>query len=60
MVPKVRSGLSLIHICLGKDAAYIISRINAFTYVKTQFDYFTSELKIVEERAFSDGERGLG
>ena len=34
---------------LGKDAAYIISRINGFTYVKTQFDYFTSELKIVEE-----------
>ena len=42
---------------LGKDAAYIISRINGFTYVKTQFDYYTSELKIVEERAFSDGER---
>ena len=42
---------------LGKDAANIISRINGFTYVKTQFDYFTSELKIVEERAFSDGER---
>ena len=42
---------------LGKDAAKIISRINGFTYVKTQFDYFTSELKIVEERAFSDGER---
>ena len=42
---------------LGKDAAQIISRINGFTYVKTQFDYFTSELKIVEERAFSDGER---
>ena len=40
---------------LGKDAAYIISRINGFTYVKTEFDYFTSELKIVEERAFSDG-----
>ena len=42
---------------LGKDAAQVISRINGFTYVKTQFDYFTSELKIVEERAFSDGER---
>ena len=42
---------------LGKDAAYIISRINGFTYVKTEFDYFTSELKIVEETAFSDGER---
>ena len=42
---------------LGKDAAYIISRINGFTYVKTEFDYFTGELNIVEERAFSDGER---
>jgi hypothetical protein len=42
---------------LGKDAAYIISRINGFTYVKTQFNYFTDELTIVEERAFSDGER---
>ncbi len=40
---------------LGKDAAYIISRINGFTYVKTQFDYYTSELKIVEETAFSKG-----
>ena len=34
---------------LGKDAAYIISRINGFTYVKTDFDYFTDELKIVED-----------
>ena len=42
---------------LGKDAAYIISRINGFTYVKTEYDFFNSELKIVEERAFSDGER---
>ena len=42
---------------LGKDAACIISRINGFTYVKTEFDYFTSELKIVDEKAFSDGER---
>ena len=42
---------------LGKDAAYIISRINGFTYVKTDFDFATGELKIVEERAFSDGER---
>ena len=42
---------------LGKDAAYIISRINGFTYVKTEFDYFTGELKIVSETAFSDGER---
>ena len=42
---------------LGKDAAQIISRINGFTYVKTQFDYYTSELKIVEEIKYSDTER---
>ena len=42
---------------LGKDAAQIISRINGFTYVQTQFDYFTGELKIVKEIAYSDGER---
>ena len=42
---------------LGKDAAYIISRINGFTYVQTEFDYYTGELKIVREKAFSKGER---
>ncbi|MDD6645809.1 MAG: GGGtGRT protein [Oscillospiraceae bacterium] len=42
---------------LGKDAAYIISRINGFTYVETDFDFFTSELKVVREVKFSDGER---
>ena len=42
---------------LGKDAAQIISRINGFTYVQTQFDYFTGELKVVNEIAYSDGER---
>ena len=42
---------------LGKDAAYIISRINGFTYVETEYDFFTDELKIVREKAFSDGER---
>ena len=42
---------------LGKDAAYIISRINGFTYVETEYDFFTGELKIVREKAFSDGER---
>ena len=42
---------------LGKDAAYIISRINGFTYVKTDYDFFNGELKVVEEKAFSDGER---
>ena len=42
---------------LGKDAAQIISRINGFTYVQTQFDYYTSELKIVREIRYSEGER---
>jgi hypothetical protein len=42
---------------LGKDAAYVISRINGFTYVKTQYDYAASELHIVEEKAFSNGEK---
>ena len=42
---------------LGKDAAQIISRINGFTYVQTQFDYFTGELKVVMEKAYSKGER---
>ena len=42
---------------LGKDAAYIISRRNGFTYVETEYDFFTGELKIVSERAFSDGDR---
>ncbi len=42
---------------LGKDAAYIISRINGFTFVKTQFDYFSDKLNIVSEHAFSDCER---
>ena len=35
----------------------IISRINGFTYVQTQFDYFTGELKVVREIAYSDGPR---
>ena len=42
---------------LGKDAAQIISRINGFTYVQTQFDYYTSELKIVREIRYSETER---
>ena len=42
---------------LGKDAAQIISRINGFTYVETDFDYFTGELKIVSEKSYSKGER---
>ncbi len=42
---------------LGKDAAQIISRINGFTYVQTQFDYATGEVKVVKEKAYSNGER---
>ncbi len=42
---------------LGKDAAYIISRVNGFTYVQTKFDYYTSKLTVVKETAFSDGEK---
>ena len=42
---------------LGKDAAQIIARINGFTYVKTQFDYYTGELKVVETIPYSDGPR---
>ena len=44
---------------LGKDAAYIISRINGFTYVQTKFDYYTGELKVVKETAFSKGPKAL-
>ena len=43
---------------LGKDAAFIISRINGFTYVETKFDYATDKLTIVNETKYSDGERG--
>ena len=55
---KVRKqGLRVILNGLGKDAAQIISRINGFTYVKTQFDYKTGKLGITQERAYSKGER---
>ena len=49
--------LSVILNGLGKDAAYIISRINGFTYVHTKYDYYTGELSIVEEISFSTGEK---
>jgi hypothetical protein len=52
-----REPLRVILNGLGKDAALIISRINGFTYVQTQFDYSTGELKVVNETAYSDGER---
>lgn len=42
---------------LGKDAAYIISRINGFTYVQTKYDYYTGELTVVKETPYSNGDR---
>ena len=42
---------------LGKDAAFIISRINGFTYVETEFDPFTEEVKVISETPFSKGPR---
>jgi hypothetical protein len=42
---------------LGKDAAMIIARVNGFTYVQTDYDFATGELKIVKEKAYSNGER---
>ena len=52
-----KSPLRVILNGLGKDAAYIISRINGFTYVETKYDYFTGELNVVREVAFSDGDK---
>ena len=42
---------------LGKDAAFIISRINGFTYVETKFDPYTEEVSVVSEKAYSNGPR---
>ncbi|MCX8131416.1 MAG: GGGtGRT protein [Clostridia bacterium] len=42
---------------LGKDAAYIISRINGFTYIETDYDFATGELKVVNTKAYSNGEK---
>lgn len=42
---------------LGKDAAQIISRINGFTHVETAFDYATGEVKVVKQKAYSDGQK---
>ena len=56
---KVRKEpLQVILIGLGKDAAYIISRINGFTYVETSYNFATGELTIVREVPFSTGDRG--
>ena len=58
MANKVRQNpLRVILNGLGKDAAKIISRINGFTYVQTQFDYYTGEVHEVETIAYSDGLR---
>ena len=42
---------------LGKDAAQVIARINGFTYVQTEFDFYTGKVNVVKEIAYSDGER---
>ncbi len=42
---------------LGKDAAYLIARINGFTYVKTNFNFENNELETISEKSFSDGEK---
>ena len=55
---KVRkTPLQVILNGLGKDAAYIISRINGFTYCETEYNQYTGELKVVYQKAFSNGER---
>ena len=55
---KVRkTPLKVILNGLGKDAAQVISRINGFTYVRTEFDFFKNEVSIVDEIKYSDGER---
>jgi hypothetical protein len=53
-----RSPFGLSSTDLGKDAAYIISSINGFTYCQTQYDYETGELKVVREVRFSESDRG--
>lgn len=59
MANKVRQEpLRVILNGLGKDAAMIISRINGFTYVETQFDYVSGDLKVVREKRYSESLRG--
>ena len=58
MANRVRKNpLRVILNGLGKDAAKIISRINGFTYVRTEFDYYTGEVNEVETISYSDGLR---
>ena len=55
---KVRKEPLRVILCgLGKDAAFIISRINGFTYVCTDYDFYNDELKVVYEKAYSDGDK---
>ena len=55
---KVRKEpLQIILNGLGKDAAHIISRINGFTYVQTEFDFTENKLNVIKSKAYSDGER---
>jgi hypothetical protein len=55
---KVRTKpLQVILNGLGKDAAYVISRINGFTYLETEYDYYSGKLNITKTKAFSDGDR---
>ena len=55
---KVRTKpLQVILNGLGKDAAYVISRINGFTYLETEYDYYTGKLTITNTKSFSDGDR---
>ena len=55
---KVRTKpLQVILNGLGKDAAYVISRINGFTYLETEYDYYTGKLNITKTKAFSEGDR---
>ena len=56
---KVRKEpLKVVLIGLGKDAAQIISRVNGFTYVKTEFDFYNNKVNIVDAIRYSDKERG--
>ena len=58
MANRVRKNpLRVILNGLGKDAAKIISRINGFTYVRTEFDYYTGEVHEAETISYSDGLR---
>ncbi len=58
MANRVRKNpLRVILNGLGKDAAQIISRINGFTYVRTEFDYYSGEVKELEAIPYSDGLR---